>query len=77
MQERSVIKAFEIYQNSVDGVENSSVTIYPKDRHYMYNWLVSHYDIDDETAIDIDSWSELATVDEVYTTDYLTIICKG
>lgn len=65
---------FEIYENNR---ENSSVTIYIKNKHDMYDFLVNNYDIDEETAIDIDSWSELASINETYETDTLTIGCNG
>ena len=71
---------FEIYRNSV---ENSSVILDVKRRddinRRVYEHLMSGlYDnyINEETAIDIASWCELATIGEDYVIDDVTIIVK-
>lgn len=53
----------------------SRVLAYQNNYHTMYEYLLNHYNIDEETAIEIDSWSELATIDEQYETDELIITC--
>lgn len=65
---------FEIYENNR---ENSSVIVYSNNKHDIYNYLINRYNIDEETAIEIDSWSELAYYYEKFITDDLTIICES
>ena len=71
---------FEIYKNSV---ENSSVTLEVKRSYDIHREVYEHltsgrYDdyINEETAINIACWCELATVGEDYTTDDITVIVQ-
>lgn len=67
---------FEIYKNNV---ENSSVTLETKGNYRdineaIYECLTERFEVNEETAIDIACWCELALVNDIYETDDITVI---
>ena len=63
---------FEIYENNR---ENSSVILCTNNKHDVFDFLVSNYNIDEATAMEVDSWSEYAYYYAKFKTNDLTIIC--
>ncbi len=63
---------FEIYDKKSGESENIDFTDY----HTIYNYLLNHFNIDEETAEDIDEWAQYSTVDEKRETENFIITCK-